>query len=113
MLLNIHLSVIILNIKAPLLSELGGLTFGGIAGFASGFALKKMFKMILIIGGVLFIVVQLFSYTDILAINWHKIQFVVDKIKHLDTKHYLPILTAHLPTAGGFLVGFVLGLKKS
>jgi len=112
MLLDVNFLFQILNIKEPLLGEVGSATFGGILGYSAGFAIKKIFKIMLIVVGLLLVLFQVLAHNDILIINWTKIQLFFDNSMHNETTHFTSILTSHLPVSGGFLAGLVLGFKK-
>ena len=112
MLLQINLFLIILILKTPMLGQMGVITFGGVAGYSAGYAIKKFVKIAIFICGLLFVLFQLFSHYEILTINWVNIQLLAENIIHKDFNNLIPILTSHLPATGGFLVGFTLGLKK-
>jgi len=114
MLLLQNILVVLLTASLPLLGELGSVTFGGIAGYSAGYALKKVFKMILIIAGLLFVLFQVLSHYDFIVINWTKIQFYFEAMMNDQVRmnSFKSILIANLPTGGGFLAGLILGFKK-
>ncbi len=96
---------------------IGQLTFGGLAGFATGYALKKIGKVLAVILGIGFLSLQLLAYAGYIQIDWTRIQQDVDPL--LDQarlqglwNQLLEVLTFNLPFAGGFTAGFVLGLKR-
>lgn len=108
-----NILLINLNIQQPLLSEIGAATFGGIVGYSAGYAIKKVFKIFLIVVGLLFASFQLLSHFDFLVVNWLKIQtFVNTLIQNNNNSNMISILTAHLPETGGFTAGLILGFKK-
>ena len=93
-----------------LLATLGG---GGIAGWAVGYTLKKVAKIIAIFLGVTFITLQYLAYKHVITVDWSKVQSAVDK-QHLEqsAQGIISVLTYNLPFAGSFLVGFWLGFRK-
>ncbi len=93
-----------------LLATLGG---GGIAGWAVGYTLKKVAKVIAIFLGISFISLQFLAYKNIITVDWNKVQNAVDQ-KYIEQSatSFMSILTYNLPFAGTFVVGFWLGFKK-
>ncbi|MBN2011745.1 FUN14 domain-containing protein [candidate division KSB1 bacterium] len=101
-----------INLQTPYLGELGLATFGGVTGYSAGYATKKVFKIMLIIFGLLFIIFQVLANYDMLAVNWPRVQAVTGALFTINHSSYISVLTSHLPEAGGFMAGFVLGFKK-
>ena len=102
----------ILNLNESVAGEMGAMTFGGITGYSAGYALKKIFKIVIIITGTLFVLFQVLSHYDILVVNWGKIQSIVQHLSNNETNNFTSILTKYLPLSGGFAAGFILGFKK-
>jgi uncharacterized membrane protein (Fun14 family) len=101
------------NALAP---YLGQISFGGLAGFATGFALKKVGRVALVIFGLLFITLQLLAYFGVVEVNWLRIQSYADPLLRRDALQgfwngLVGILTNNLPFAGAFIPGFLLGLR--
>ncbi|WP_293172524.1 FUN14 domain-containing protein [Oceanithermus sp.] len=95
----------------------GQITFGGLAGFVAGYALKKVGKVTALVLGLFFIGLQLMAYYGLVEINWTRIQASVEPLlgeEQLRTlwQRLLDVLTYNAPFAGGFTAGLVLGLKK-
>ncbi len=95
----------------------GQITFGGLAGFVAGYALKKVGKLAALVLGLFFIGLQLMAYYGLVEINWTRIQASVEPLlgeEQLRTlwQRLLDVLTYNAPFAGGFTAGLVLGLKK-
>lgn len=100
------------------------LTFGGIVGYCSGAAAKKVGQAIAIVGGLMFISVQSAVYSGYVDVDWKKVQD--DAIAKVDTDgdgeltvsdlknywlKYKKILTHNIPNASGFSLGFLYGLR--
>lgn len=100
------------NFQQSFALEMGTATFGGIVGYSAGFAIKKVFKLALLIIGLLFVLSQVLAHYEILVINWFKIQELLNSYHITDSHKMLTILTMHLPVTGGFTAGFILGFKK-
>lgn len=102
------------EILAPVL---GQLTFGALAGFAAGYALKKVGKLAAIALGIFFILLQLLAYFGFVEVNWLQIQRHVDPQLQPDAleglwRNLLALLTLNLPFAAAFVPGFVVGLQR-
>ena len=93
-----------------LLATLGG---GGIAGWAVGYTLKKVAKVLALVLGITFISLQYLAYKNVITVDWSKVQNAVDQ-QHLEqsAQGFMSVLTYNLPFAGTFLVGFWLGFRK-
>ena len=105
----------------PLLSKL---TVGGILGYCSGTAAKKVGKALAIIVGLVYMGVQSAAYGGYLQIDWKKVETDITtridtdgdgKFTEQDLKNYWnkvkEILKYNIPNASGFSVGFLYGLK--
>ncbi len=96
---------------------LGQLTFGALAGFAAGYALKKIGKFTAIALGLFFIAIQLLAYYGLVEVNWLQIQRSVDPLLKPDSLEALwqdlvRLLTLNLPFAGAFIPGLIVGLRR-
>ncbi len=101
------------NALAP---YLGQISFGALAGFATGYALKKIGRVALVIFGLLFIAVQLLAYYGVVQVDWLRIQSYADPLLKRESlqgffNSLVAILTNNVPFAGAFVPGFVLGLR--
>ena len=101
------------NALAP---YLGQISFGALAGFATGYALKKIGRVALVIFGLLFIVVQLLAYYGVVQVDWLRIQSFADPLLKRESlqgffNSLVSILTNNVPFAAAFIPGFVLGLR--
>lgn len=100
-----------LEAYTPLFLQLGG---GGLIGFAVGYAVKKLFKLLLVVAGLGLLSLLYLSYKGYVAVDWKKIGLTV---KGLTEKligkgsGWIETLAGNLPFAGAFLVGLALGLK--
>jgi len=101
-----------IQINDPLVGELGSLSFGGFLGYSIGYVLKKVFKIVLIIIGAIFIVFQIFNHFDLLIVNWSKIKCFAGNLQTHNLNEIISILSANLSTSSGFLAGFLIGFKK-
>ena len=96
---------------------LGKLSFGALAGFAVGFAIKKVSKVVLIILGVCFILSQVAAYYGYIKIDWFRIQEVTNPSLTSQSlseswHRFVTILTFSIPFTAAFIPMLLLGLKK-
>jgi len=100
-----------------LMPILGQLTLGGFLGFATGYAIKKVSKVLILVIGILFILVQLATSQGYINIDWLKIQselnpfFEPDTINH-GWRSFINKMTSDLPFTGGFITMLIIGLKQ-
>lgn len=98
------------EILTPLLTQLG---VGGVAGLCSGYALKKMGKIVAFIIGLAFIGLQALAYRGIININYDALQQwgseLIGQVGALEG--VLVLMIANLPFAASFLVGLAIGIK--
>eukprot|EP00301_Raphidiophrys_heterophryoidea_P025627 c8647_g1_i1.p1 GENE.c8647_g1_i1~~c8647_g1_i1.p1 ORF type:complete len:186 (+),score=62.61 c8647_g1_i1:157-714(+) len=114
------------DLAGKLLHGGGTLTFGGIMGFCSGVALKKVGKVMIVLAGGVFAMFQLAANAGYVDIHWEKVQADFKKTMDLNGDGKLDqkdlqialtkttaILTNNMATtAAGFTGGFLIGLKK-
>ncbi|MEJ2668462.1 MAG: FUN14 domain-containing protein [Deinococcales bacterium] len=98
----------------PFVEQLG---FGAVAGFAAGFALKKVGKVVAIVVGLIFVVVQVLAYYGFVSINWAAVQHSVDPLLTPNAlgsawRSVLAVLTYNVAFAAAFVPSFVWGLKR-
>jgi uncharacterized membrane protein (Fun14 family) len=99
---------------APLLQQL---SFGALAGFAAGYALKKVGKLAAIALGLLFIAVQILAYYGFVSVNWNQVQHVVDPLLEPESLNefwqaLVGILTYNITFAVVFVPALIYGLKR-
>jgi uncharacterized membrane protein (Fun14 family) len=104
------------NVFDSLAPYLGQISFGALAGFATGYALKKIGRMALVIFGLLFIAIQLLAYTGVVRVDWLRIQQYADPLLSKNSLQgffngLTGMLTNNVPFAGAFIPGFLLGLR--
>ncbi|MCX7739739.1 MAG: FUN14 domain-containing protein [Meiothermus sp.] len=96
---------------------IGQLTFGGLAGFAVGYAIKTVGRWVAIGLGLVFVVVQVLASMGYINVDWTRIQRDVEPL--LQQEHLrgawdalLRVLTTNLPFGGAFVAGLLLGLRR-
>lgn len=106
----------------PIISKMG---FGAVMGYCSGMALHKVGKALAFVIGLGFIGLQFASSSGYLVVDWEKVrlEFVsrVDtnadgSLDHEDVKAYWKkfrsTLANKIPSAGGFSLGFLYGVRS-
>lgn len=105
----------------PILMNIG---FGGVMGFCSGMALKKVGQSLAVIIGTTFVGLQMAVALGYIDVKWDKVADGVHakiditddgKLDTKDAKEFWKklksILTHKLPSAGGFSFGFLYGVR--
>eukprot|EP00698_Gefionella_okellyi_P012513 TRINITY_DN337_c0_g1_i2.p1 TRINITY_DN337_c0_g1~~TRINITY_DN337_c0_g1_i2.p1 ORF type:complete len:167 (-),score=26.95 TRINITY_DN337_c0_g1_i2:35-535(-) len=54
----------------------GELGFGGVAGFCTGYAVKKLGKSVAVVAGVGFISIQALAYSGVITVDWKKVKYL-------------------------------------
>lgn len=100
--------------------------FGGMLGYCSGLAFKKVGKVFGVAIGLTFMGVQTAASSGYITVNWDKVKqdtFVktLDANKdgvvnnddfQLMWQKYSAMMTDKVPNAGGFAAGFMLGARR-
>ncbi|BDP42085.1 hypothetical protein DAETH_20540 [Deinococcus aetherius] len=96
----------------PLLPDLG---VGALLGFATGLALRKLGRFVLVALGLLFLTLQLLASLDLVTVNWLRVQALAEPWLHqggeAGAEWLGRMLTARLPFAGAFTAGLLVGLR--
>ena len=103
-----------LTTLAPYLQQI---SFGLLAGFAAGYALKKVGKLLAVALGLLFIALQVLAYYGFVTVNWAQVQERVDPLLETNSLNTLwqgliNILTYNVTFAVSFIPGLIFGLKR-
>lgn len=95
----------------------GQLGLGFVLGFAIGYAAKKALKVALVVTGVLALVAVALDRAGFVTVHWHQIEAVYNS--HLPredlqvtVRSWAETLSGMIPVTGGFVVGFLFGLRK-
>ena len=98
------------EVFAPILLQL---CIGGIGGFFIGYAIRKVVKVALILGIVVFFLMFL-VYINVIGIDYGGlVKMISNFIKA--TNPALGLLTpllVHLPFVGSLIIGLIIGFKK-
>jgi len=93
----------------PFVSTLG---FGGVLGYAVGYAAKKVGKIVLVGIGILFFLVQYLVYKHLAHVDWAGVAHQGGEAAKAGGEAFWKIVTYNIPLGGGFIAGIVLGLRK-
>ena len=96
---------------APILFQM---CIGGIGGFLIGYAIRKFFKIALILGAIVFSLIFL-AYTNVINVDYGGLSEMVSSFINAVNPAlnlFTPLL-AHIPFIVSLILGLVLGLKKN
>jgi len=87
---------------------------GGIGGFAVGYSIKKLFKLVAFIFGIFFLVLIYLGYAGVISVDYGKLEEIVSQSLGITGQglELIRLIAAHLPFEATFTAGFVLGFKK-
>jgi uncharacterized membrane protein (Fun14 family) len=102
------------DLASPLIAQIG---VGGVVGFIVGFAVKKLFKLLAILVGLIFVFAQYLAWEGFIDIHYDRIyeaaQNLIQQAGTSVTEFNIPaFITANIPMAGSFAAGLAIGLKK-
>jgi len=104
------------DLTQTLMGPAAALGFGGVTGAIVGYTAKKLTKVVAILVGVVFILVQYLVYKGLISVNWEVVQTTAEGVWQSPDGQTLAdrvweIMTLSLPFGGGFVGGFALGFK--
>jgi Uncharacterized conserved protein len=87
---------------------------GGIAGFALGYAAKKIVKFVLLIGGVTIGILAYLDHQGIIPVPWELVTAVSISPGEAATQAQALVdaFVGVVPLGGGFAVGTTIGFKR-
>jgi len=99
------------EVISPIVFQLGA---GGIFGFLVGYTIKKLLKLAALILGIFALILMYLEYSGLINVNYERLSQIVQGFLSSsgNVSHLLVTFVSHLPFAGSFTVGAVLGLKK-
>ncbi len=100
------------ELLTPVAGEVG---IGAIGGFLVGYALKKVAKILAVILGLGFLVLQYLAYKGIIVINYEALQ---DWVLHLlgmteGAQSVVVDVLSHVPFGASFAFGLYMGFRKA
>jgi uncharacterized membrane protein (Fun14 family) len=104
------------DLGQTLMGPAAALGFGGITGAIVGYTAKKVTKIVAILLGVVFILIQFLVYKGLISVNWDAVQTTAEAVWQSPDGRTLAdraweVVTISLPFGGGFVGGFALGFK--
>ena len=92
-------------------------TLGAAIGFCVGFLAKKAGKLVAILVGLAFVLVQLLAYAEVVTIDWAPIAAWWDQVRRPENLErqwtaVQGVLFGNVPALAGAIPGLLLGLKK-
>jgi uncharacterized membrane protein (Fun14 family) len=99
------------NILTPLAGEIG---IGGIGGFLTGWAFKKVAKMVAVLIGMAFLGLQYLAYENIIQIDYVALKDWANNLagQAAGTQTIITDFIVHAPFGAAFIGGFYLGFQK-
>ena len=95
-----------------LMPFVGTLGFGGLMGYAVGYAAKKVAKITLFAMGVIFILIQYLVYKHLAHVDWGGVADAGGHAAKSGGLAFWKIVTYNVPLGAGFVIGILLGFKK-
>ena len=84
--------------------------FGLVTGWCVGFAVRKLTMLVAFAIGVLVIILQVLVFYGLVTVNWSGFETLYHhSLPHM--KGLWPMLTANIPYAGSFGLGFLAGVR--
>jgi len=104
------------DLAQTLMGPAAALGFGGVSGALVGYTAKKVTKVVAVVLGLVFILVQFLAYKGLISVNWDAVQTTAEAVWRTPEGRTLAdraweIMTISLPFGGGFVAGFALGFK--
>ncbi len=99
------------DIWTIVLFQLGG---GGVLGFAAGYAVKKLLKLIMIVVGVFVLGLLALEYKGWIKVNYDALAQSIENAITGGTSTAVSLksrILANVPFASAFILGFTLGFK--
>lgn len=93
---------------SPLLTQLG---MGGVGGYLTGYAFKKIGKVLAIFSGLAFLCLQYLAYHGIIEVDYDKLVLLIEQLTGKASGLATSVLS-NLPFGASFVAGFALGFRK-
>ena len=89
-------------------------SFFALIGFALGYTTRKIFKVLLIVVALAFVIVQALAYADVIQVDWALVEnrfneFVLNLQRQQTVSK---VLSYRLPSLGALGLGWVIGLRR-
>ena len=103
----------ILTLNESLTPIIFQLCIGGIGGFLIGYALRKFFRLAIIIGGVVFVLIIL-AYANVINVDYAGLSDIASNFVSAinPALNILTPLLAHVPFIASLIFGFFVAFRK-
>ncbi|RLE80207.1 MAG: hypothetical protein DRJ52_06895 [Thermoprotei archaeon] len=88
---------------------------GGLLGFATGYAVKKIAKLAILVLGIFTAILLYLEYSGVITINYAKlteIMYNMWQVVSAKAQGMQSYVASHIPFAASFIPGFIIGFKK-
>ena len=88
---------------------------GGVLGVVTGYAAKKIAKVIAVLAGLQLAVFKYLETRGVLQVNWSKLSGITPDASRIDAQAsgYLMEMANAIPMGVGFAIGAAAGFKKA
>lgn len=89
------------------------LGLGALGGFIVGFAVKKLLKLVILIVGLLIVLLLYLGFSGVIVIHYDQLADATRNALGFfgQVADWLTPIISHLPFAGSFIIGFLIGFK--
>jgi len=103
----------LLTINESLVPIIFQLCIGGIGGFLIGYAMRKFFRLAMIIGVVVFVFIIL-AYTNVINVDYGGLSEIASNFVNAinPALDMLTPLLAHIPFIASLIFGFFVGFRR-
>jgi uncharacterized membrane protein (Fun14 family) len=103
----------ILTLNESLAPIIFQLCIGGIGGFLIGYALRKFFRLAMIIGVIVFVLI-IFAYTNVINVDYDGLSDIASNFVNAinPALNMLTPLLAHVPFIASLIFGFFVSFRR-
>jgi uncharacterized membrane protein (Fun14 family) len=103
----------ILTLDESLAPIIFKLCIGGIGGFLIGYALRKFFRLAMIIGVIVFVLI-IFAYTNVINVDYDGLSDIASNFVNAinPALNMLTPLLAHVPFIASLIFGFFVSFRR-
>lgn len=88
------------------------IAYGALGGLVAGYAFKRIAKLIVILIALLIFAVNYLGYTELFGVNYKIASENIIKQTGPLSSSILTTVVVNIPLSIGFLLGFIIGIKK-
>ncbi|MAM42646.1 MAG: hypothetical protein CMO13_04885 [Thaumarchaeota archaeon] len=86
--------------------------YGALGGLVAGYAFKRIAKLIVVLIALLIFAVNYLGYTELFGVNYNIVSEYIIEQTGLLSSSILTTVIVNIPLSVGFLLGFIIGIKK-